>query len=84
MDELQYRRELGSAIREKRQALGFSQESFADAVGLHRTYIGGIERGERTVSLCNLLRIAQALSLPLSSLLAQAENNIETLGEAAK
>lgn len=84
MNELEFRRQLGSVIREKRQALGFSQESFADEVGLHRTYMGGIERGERNVSLRNLLRIAQALSLSLSFLLAQAENNIEALDKVAK
>jgi transcriptional regulator with XRE-family HTH domain len=53
------------------------QESFADAVGLHRTYIGGIERGERNVCLRNLLRIADTLEIPLSQLLAKAENSLE-------
>jgi transcriptional regulator with XRE-family HTH domain len=45
---------------------------------LHRTYIGGIERGERNVSLRNLFRIAGTLEIPLSQLLAEAENPFDT------
>lgn len=64
---------LGNTIRELRAERGYSQESFADAVGLHRTYMGGIERGERNVGVVNLSRIAAALNLPLSGLIAKAE-----------
>ena len=45
-----------------------SQEAFADLCGLDRTYIGGIERGERNVALVNLEKIADALDLSLSEL----------------
>jgi len=45
---------------------------------LHRTYIGGIERGERNVSLRNLARIADTLEIPLSRMLVMAENYLET------
>lgn len=69
---------LGRAIRDLRSGCGYSQESFANAVGLHRTYIGGIERGERNVSLRNLARIADTLEIPLSQMLAMAENYLET------
>jgi transcriptional regulator with XRE-family HTH domain len=69
---------LGRAIRDLRSGRGYSQESFANAVGLHRTYIGGIERGERNVSLRNLARIADTLEIPLSQMLAMAENYLET------
>lgn len=64
---------LGRVIRERRSRLGYSQESFADVVDLHRTYIGSIERGERNVSLQNLTRIADALGIRLSVLIAEAE-----------
>jgi transcriptional regulator with XRE-family HTH domain len=60
-------------IRSSRRSLGLSQEGFADKVGLHRTYVGAVERGERNVSLANLERIAIALGTPLSTLLRDAE-----------
>ena len=64
---------LGKVVRAERAALGFSQESFAHEVGLHRTYVGAIERGEQNVSIINLARIANALRTPLSRLVALAE-----------
>ncbi len=45
-----------------------SQEEFADMCGLHRTYMGGIERGERNLSLVNIEKIAQAFKISLSAL----------------
>ena len=50
-----------------------SQEAFAEKVGVHRTYIGSVERGERNVSLDNIVRIASSLGLRASELLALAE-----------
>ena len=73
MDWTELQVALGTTIRKLRSARGYSQESFADAVGLHRTYMGGIERGERNVGVVNLARIAWALELPLSTLIADAE-----------
>ncbi len=64
---------LGRVIRERRSALRHSQGSFAETVGLHKTYIGSIERGERNISLKNLIRISAALDMPPSSLIAAAE-----------
>ncbi|HVW17003.1 MAG TPA: helix-turn-helix transcriptional regulator [Solirubrobacteraceae bacterium] len=64
---------LGRAIREARDARGISQEDLASASGLHRTYVGGIERGERNPAYANLLRIARALGLRASALLSRAE-----------
>jgi transcriptional regulator with XRE-family HTH domain len=60
---------LGEIIREKRKALGYSQEGFADLVGLHRTYIGSVERGEKNISFINLYKIAEKLQTSLSELL---------------
>jgi len=62
------RKAFGKRVRDLRKAKGFSQESFADAVGLHRTYIGAIERGEQNVSLDNIERIAKALKVKLAVL----------------
>ena len=53
----------GAAIRKLRQEKGFSQESFALKAQIHRTYIGGIERGERNPTLTSIVKIAQALSI---------------------
>jgi transcriptional regulator with XRE-family HTH domain len=64
---------LGRAIRERRLAVGLSQEELAERSGLHRTYVGGIERGERNVSFGNLLKLARALGVPLSELVGRAE-----------
>ncbi len=58
----------GRAVRRRRQRLGVSQEEFADMCGLDRTYIGGIERGERNVSLVNIEKIAKTLKVSLSDL----------------
>ena len=52
----------------RRHKLGVSQEEFADMCGLDRTYIGGIERGERNLALVNIEKIAKALRISLSEL----------------
>jgi transcriptional regulator with XRE-family HTH domain len=59
----------GARVRELRVAAGLSQETFADRCGLDRTYISGIERGRRNVSLENLKVLATALNVTLSELL---------------
>lgn len=59
---------VGSRVRTLRLAKGMSQEDLAARAGLHRTYVGGVERGERNVSLINLARIATALEVTLSAL----------------
>ena len=58
----------GRALRQQRQKLGVSQEAFADMCRLDRTYIGGIERGERNVALVNIEKIAVALRLSVPDL----------------
>lgn len=54
---------LGNNIKQIRQKKAFSQEQLADAASLHRTYIGSVERGERNVSLDNIVSIARALEV---------------------
>lgn len=61
---------LGQQIRELRKAQGLSQEALATKCGLDRTYIGGIERGERNVAIRNLAVIAESLNVSLSELLS--------------
>jgi transcriptional regulator with XRE-family HTH domain len=65
--------QLGKIVRQKRRALGLSQEALAERADLHWTYIGGIERGERNVSLLNIVRIARALEIPPARLLASIQ-----------
>jgi transcriptional regulator with XRE-family HTH domain len=60
--------QFGDRVRELRQTQGISQESFATVCGLDRTYISGIERGKRNVSLRNLKLIAHGLGVKLSTL----------------
>lgn len=59
---------LGQQIQKLRKAQGFSQESFAAEAGLDRTYMGGIERGERNIAVLNLVRIAKALKVEVGDL----------------
>src|SRR5690242_13607800 len=64
---------LGHTIRDLRSAAGFSQEKFAAAVGLHRTFMGNLERGRTNPSLGTLERIARVLGLSVATLLAEVE-----------
>ncbi len=66
-------RRLGTLIRQLRLEEGLSQEEFADLCGLHRTYIGLIERGEKTITIETAQKIAMALKMPLSQLLLRLE-----------
>jgi|1186.fasta_scaffold573083_2 transcriptional regulator with XRE-family HTH domain len=56
-------RAVGRHLRAYRQARGLSQEAFAEVVGVHRTYMGGLERGERNLTLKSVERIAGRLDL---------------------
>ncbi len=74
MDSEALLKELGTTVRRLRAERGFSQESFASATGLHRTYMGGIERGERNVGVVNLWQIAATLDMSLSEFFAEVED----------
>lgn len=65
-------KKLGDAIRARRNDLNVSQEDFAELCGVHRTYIGQIERGEKNISFSNLLRVARAVRVKPSALLAES------------
>ena len=58
-------------IKNSRKAQNLSQEALADKAGLHRTYIGAVERGERNITLINANRIAEALGVKLSECLKE-------------
>ena len=58
----------GLRVRLLRTERGWSQERFADRCGLHRTYIGSIERGEQNLSLVNIERLATTLGISLGEL----------------
>lgn len=60
-------------LRRAREKLGLSQEALADAAGLHRTYVGSVERGERNISIDNIDRLALALGVSPASLLEEPE-----------
>lgn len=64
----------GLRVRHFRKSKGISQEELADICGLHRTYIGSVERGERNITLKNAELIAQALDEPLAAFFLGIDN----------
>ncbi|MGH9091291.1 MAG: helix-turn-helix domain-containing protein [Acidimicrobiales bacterium] len=63
--------ELGARVRHQRTVLGWSLERLAEEADLHWTYVGSVERGERNVSLRNILKLAGALDVDPGTLLAR-------------
>ena len=59
----------GAALRAFREAQGLTQEKLAEVADLHTTYVSSVERGERNLSLHNIVKLALALEIPLSSLM---------------
>jgi transcriptional regulator with XRE-family HTH domain len=62
------RKAFGNRVRALRKEQGYSQEAFAEECGLHRTYMGAVERGERNVSIDNIAKIASALKIEIRQL----------------
>lgn len=74
---------LGQRIRALRKKAGYSQEGFADAAGVHRTYMGTLERGEANVSLGNLSKMSMALGITLSELFRGVDKSAEAVRKHA-
>lgn len=70
-------KKFGARVRALRSAQGYSQESFADATQLHRTYMGGVERGERNLSLLNIIKISRTLRVDPGELFVNPEHREE-------
>lgn len=66
-------KKFGEYVLKLRKARNLSQEQLAELAGLHRNYIGGIERGERNVALINIVRLAKALGVPPSELIKELD-----------
>lgn len=61
-------KQFGNKVREERLKKGLSQEELAEKAGVHRTYVGMIERAEKNITLRNIQKVAEALDLPISNL----------------
>jgi transcriptional regulator with XRE-family HTH domain len=72
-------RALGHRIRELRTEQGYSQEGFADKCGVHRTFMGTVERGESNLSFQNIAKVATTLGVPLSTLFRDLEGGAQLL-----
>ena len=72
----------GQRVRELRRARGMSQENLSFAAGVHRTYLGSIERGERNPTLKNIALIAKAIGVSLAQLFAYDNRHSEAGQEA--
>jgi transcriptional regulator with XRE-family HTH domain len=77
-------RTVGRNLRAYREAQGLSQEAFADLLGVHRTYMGGVERGERNLTLKSLERIAGRLGLDPMTLLGDGSEKGQAAAGPAK
>jgi transcriptional regulator with XRE-family HTH domain len=73
--ESQIQKDFGNRVRELRKQKGLSQEALALACELDRTYIGGVERGERNISLINIYKIADALEIAPEILFASGKQS---------
>ena len=68
IDDKKFLQRVGDRIRRQREARGLTQEQLALSCGLHRTFIGSVERGERNVAILNLRKITQVLRITLGEL----------------
>jgi transcriptional regulator with XRE-family HTH domain len=73
MGRLDAGRALGASVRSLREGMGLSQEELADRAGLHRTYVGCIERGEKNPTILTVMRISSALGVRASDVVRDVE-----------
>jgi len=66
----------GKATRKFRVAAGLSQEKLAELADIHRTYVGDVERGERNISVVNMVKVADALKVKLSEMVREMEKHL--------
>jgi transcriptional regulator with XRE-family HTH domain len=69
LDDAEFFREIGHRLRNRREALGWTQAELVRRCGLHKAYVGFVERGERNVSLINLRQMARVLRIRLAELM---------------
>ena len=74
--QFELQRRLGERVRKLRGRQGWSQEDLADNCGLHRTYVGSVERGERNVTLNSLDTLAQALEVTIADIVKGLERSL--------
>lgn len=72
--------QFGEKVRWWRKKRGLSQDELAALSGLHRTYIGSVERGEQNISLRNILKIAASLGIPASELFNKTGHDTDDVG----
>jgi transcriptional regulator with XRE-family HTH domain len=65
----------GINLRDARERAGLTQEGLAERTGLHRTYVGAVERGERNIGILNILRLAHSLGIGAAQLLAGCQGD---------
>jgi len=68
MEKATIQKRLAAAIRKRREALGYSQEGFADFIGMHRAYYGPIELGKKNLTIFTLSRVAAGLKWDIATL----------------
>lgn len=76
-DDKQFLQRLGDRIRERRTAANLTQAALAEKCGLHRTFIGSVERGERNVAVLSLRKIAKALRVTPAEILTEPEEGAD-------
>jgi transcriptional regulator with XRE-family HTH domain len=74
-------KQIGQRIRDIRKSKGLSQEQLAEKGGFHFSYIGGVERAEKNITLVNLLKIADALEVPIIDLFSYTKHQRSGLNE---
>lgn len=73
MEEASLQVRFGAAVRQRRSALGFTQDNFADTIQMHRSYYSAIERGERNLTLETMARVAEGLGIKVATLMRDAD-----------